>query len=98
MPTPAPIRATLSRVRARALSRPYGPSTRARVPGRSERSPALPSPTAWSRRGSVQGVAPVGDQDGAGGERRRVAGEVDHAGRDLLGRGLPPHRRVLDPA
>ena len=38
MPTPAPISATLRRVRARGLSRPYGPSTSTRVPGRSVRS------------------------------------------------------------
>ena len=37
--------ATLCRVRARPLSRPYGPSTSTRVPGRSARGAALPSPT-----------------------------------------------------
>ena len=46
MPTPAPIRATPRRVRARGLSRPYGPSKSARVPGRSANAEALPSPTA----------------------------------------------------
>ena len=44
IPTPAPIRATLRRVRARGLSRPNGPSTITAVPGRSAATAALPSP------------------------------------------------------
>ena len=39
------MRATFGRVRARADSRPYGPSTSTRVPGRTCRSTALSSPS-----------------------------------------------------
>src|SRR5271166_6307095 len=46
---------------------------------------------------SVEGVAAVEHEHGAGHERARVAGQVDDARRDLLGCRVALHGNVLDP-
>ena len=61
MPMPAPMSSTLRRVRTPGWRRPYGPSTRTRVPGARVASRAVPSPTsaAVMRRLRPSGAAEI---------------------------------------
>ena len=60
MPTPAPMKATLSRVRARGESLPYGPSTSTVVPGLIDEVRALLSPSAFTE---IRSERPSGAAD-----------------------------------
>ena len=82
---------------ARAGDRARAPDHRHR-PG-DRRSPAQRGRGTGARPpgGSVQRVAAVDDEHRPGREARRVAGQVEQRGAELLGRRIAAHRRVLDP-